>query len=569
MSFNAIDQPISEVFNKTEFVIPRNQRRYVWGKINWQELMEDIVISSNNSINPHFFGSIVLKDNGKTDGISNYTIIDGQQRLTTLTIVLLAIMKLFAEQNSTNDFLGTVDYVQPKNNRNQPICILQSEYHQSLTKLINETIQLESGDKTSISAFVDSNILSKSRDKAIGNALKYFYAEIKKETDGSDTPNETLLRIRNAVINMILVKIVCSTEEDSYTIFEILNARGQELEPHELLKNYIMRYIQPIDRRDDAKVKWEELESKLGPFIKKFISHYVIHRFGNNENKETDYRIIKTQTKGGNINELLDDIKLKSEYYLKFISPQKDGEDANCEKYEYEIFNFFKSKRQEQFRPIILSLIHQKEIGKLTEGLYKQTLRFIYNFYVCYNIIGEERSNNLQDIVKKYAPILEDDFNKANLELFARSLKGKIPSLTWFESSFDNLGWSNHSEMFRGEKNKTRVQITLEIIEKFVSQRNDIGEFTIEHVLPDSYGEENAHIGNLIPLEDALNQRCSTKSLQDKYAIYSGSTFKTAQNFAERYNTKEFKPKDRTLFLARLIYNNILALNQFDFKNDV
>lgn len=52
---------------------------------------------------------------------------------------------------------------------------------------------------------------------------------------------------------MTAVKIVSSSEEDSYTIFEILNARGQELAAHELLKNYIMRYIQPAERRDDAR----------------------------------------------------------------------------------------------------------------------------------------------------------------------------------------------------------------------------------------------------------------------------------------------------------------------------
>ena len=62
-----------------------------------------------------------------------------------------------------------------------------------------------------------------------------------------------LKEIRNAVLEMTVVKIVSNSEEDSYTIFEILNARGQELAAHELLKNYIMRYIQPVERRDDAK----------------------------------------------------------------------------------------------------------------------------------------------------------------------------------------------------------------------------------------------------------------------------------------------------------------------------
>ena len=69
---------------------------------------------------------------------------------------------------------------------------------------------------------------------------------------------------------MVLVSIISSTEEDSYTIFEILNARGQELEQHELLKNYIMRYIDPIENRDMAKEKWEIMEKELGKYFKRF-----------------------------------------------------------------------------------------------------------------------------------------------------------------------------------------------------------------------------------------------------------------------------------------------------------
>ena len=63
------------------------------------------------------------------------------------------------------------------------------------------------------------------------------------------------------------------------------------------------------------------------------------------------------------------------------------GENGNCETYEYEIFSFFKSKRQEQFRPLILSLIHQKELGNITEKMYIQALEFVYNFFICFTII--------------------------------------------------------------------------------------------------------------------------------------------------------------------------------------
>lgn len=87
MAFEAKDYAISDILNKSVFDIPRNQRRYVWKKPHWQDLYEDIVFSITET-KPHFVGSIVLESGGKKDGLSYYTIIDGQQRLTTITIVL-------------------------------------------------------------------------------------------------------------------------------------------------------------------------------------------------------------------------------------------------------------------------------------------------------------------------------------------------------------------------------------------------------------------------------------------------------------------------------------------------
>lgn len=78
------------------------------------------------------------------------------------------------------------------------------------------------------------------------DALKFFTNKL------NTLENEKILQIRDA-FRISYVNIISTTEEDSYTIFEILNARGLDLEDYELLKNYIMRYLQPIETRDDAK----------------------------------------------------------------------------------------------------------------------------------------------------------------------------------------------------------------------------------------------------------------------------------------------------------------------------
>ena len=384
MAFDAKDQTVGDLLNKVVFSIPRNQRRYVWDKENWEELYEDILFACKNERKAHFIGSIVLKDEGKKEGVSNYIIIDGQQRLTTITLILISIMKLFHERNMRDEFLGTIDYIMTKNNRNQQMSILTSTYHISLENIIKNIIKLDDinyTNYTDMNSFVDSCILaSDERDKKISDAIKFFYDSIKKEIDKDKlSANERLLEIRDAVIEMVLVSIISSSEEDSYTIFEILNARGQELEDHELLKNYIMRYIEPIENRDLAKEKWEGMERELGKYIKKYIKHYVWHRYGIVEGLNT-YRIIQRKSRGENVNDLLDDILIKAKYYCKFIKPAM-GDDGNCKGYEYRIYSFFKSKKQEQFRPVLLSLLHQKELGNLSEKLYENTLKYLYNFF--------------------------------------------------------------------------------------------------------------------------------------------------------------------------------------------
>ena len=566
MSFEAKEHSMGSVLNKVIFDIPRNQRRYVWNKDNWTDLYEDIVFSISEG-KPHFMGSIVLEETAKKHDLTYYTIIDGQQRISTIIFAIIAIMKLFYERGMDDAFEGTISYLQSKNNRNQKLNILNSDYHTSIGSITSAILSI--GDRAiSISAFIDTHILSKNKDKCIGEAIKYFYFTIKSDIESYDDTNERLIAIRDTILDITVVRIVSSSEEDSYTIFEILNARGQDLEPHELLKNFIMRYIQPTELRDDAKTKWEEMESVVGSTINKYVKHYTTHKFGDIRDKySSPYHAIQKNYRGKNVAELLDDIKLKSEYYSKIIHPVI-GHDGNCSSTEYKVFMFFKTKKFEQFRPIILSLIHQKEIEKIDNTKYELALKYIYNFFICYAIIGEEKSNKLEDIVFKYAPLLENEYSDETLQAFASSLKRKIPGLEWFTNAFRNIGWSKYFDLYKGEKCKNRVQIILEIIEMFVSQNNGINDFTIEHILPDSEGIENSQIGNLIPLEDSLNRRCGSKPLSDKYTIYKESCFTSARKITERYEKTGFNASQRTEFLAKLIYNNILEFNQFDFTID-
>ncbi len=168
----------------------------------------------------------------------------------------------------------------------------------------------------------------------------------------------------------------------------------------------------------------------------------------------------------------------------------------------------------------------------------------------------------------KYAKILEENYSDKVLQEFAINLKGKLPSYEWFLNAFKNIGWSKHFGLYTGDKNKKRVQVVLEVIEKFISQKNVVPEFSIEHMLPDVEDIKNSQIGNLIPLEENLNGNLGKKPLSEKWDVYNQSAFSSCRGVAKRYKDKNFNPNQRTEHLAKLMFNNILELNQLDFSKD-
>lgn len=560
MAFSATEIHINKLLNDRILEIPRNQRHYVWKKENWLDLLSDInFIVKNKNDKKHFIGSIVLKKEVSINGLDKYTIIDGQQRTITIMLFLTAIMKLFQDNGMEKDFKGTIPYLISKDRKNEEYCILHSEEHLFIKDFVFKVTNYE--DHRSINELIKFSIINKKKENNIAKAILFFYDELKELSTKETDPCIYLIAMRDALIDTNCVEIIANTEEDSYTIFEILNARGQALEDHELLKNYIMRYILPQNAVDEVKKKWEVLEGLLGGSINRFFKHYTTHKMLVT-NKEQIFRVLQRAYPKDNVSALMEDIMLKSYYYHTIISPLKSGENRNCSEVEYKVFSFFKEKRAEQFRPILLSLMDKKENKQLALEKYEDALLFLYSFFVCYNIIGEEKSNKLEDVIYKYAPILENNFSEQELKNFIDSIKKKIPSLQTFTERLKTLGWSNHNDFYKTNKNKERVRIVLELIEEHLSGRINFEDSTLEHILPDSQNNENALIGNIILLEDGINQNCKDKPFREKLDFYRSSNYKMARGLASRYEDKDFSPQGRTDFLARIIYKDILHLDK-------
>lgn len=544
MSFDARQSNIGKLLSDSIYRIPRNQRRYVWDDHNWGDLYNDIMLVTDGTASTsHFLGSIVLKEEDSESGIDVYTVIDGQQRIITLTILMAAVIFQFKKRGMADDAKGTVKYVLATDNKGTGKEIVEPEHHLTLPKIAKSVAEVDPQalKKKSASAFAKERCASDS-DEPIVKAFVFFDGELAKLDD------PTLIRFRDSLVTTQYVNISSSSDEDLYTIFEILNARGLPLDDSDLLKNFVMRYIQPESKRDDAKKIWLDIEQNLGGSLNTFLRHYAIHccRF---TSKDKDvYKKIRDTTDPHKAQALLDDLQLKSRSYRRFLNPPDNT-------YEGIVLSYFKQHRVQVFRPLILSLMHRADVEDIDESTYEDALRFIYQFYVCDKVIGGYESNHLTDSIAKHAFAIEKHFDAdETLQAWRASFREKLPSEESFNKSFLALGWSHTYAPFEGPRNKDRCKVILELLERSKSNVTEIGDYTIEHILPDAEDDAHASIGNLLLLEEVLNQRCKDKPLSEKLGIYAQSGFATTRGFAARYANKEFKIDSRALFMARTIF---------------
>ena len=129
MSFKAEQRDIDYLLSNKLYEIPRNQRRYVWNKDNWEDLWSDLEFIVNNQQygKRHFLGSIVLREENRVIGIQRYTIIDGQQRIITIILFMSALVAVLKENGLEDDFKGTITKLIIKDLKNQDNCIISTK----------------------------------------------------------------------------------------------------------------------------------------------------------------------------------------------------------------------------------------------------------------------------------------------------------------------------------------------------------------------------------------------------------------------------------------------------------
>ena len=302
--------------NKTQFVIPVYQRNYDWSTGQCKQLLDDILeVGTNKKMNAHFIGSIVYvhDDVYTASRIKELTVIDGQQRLTTLTLIYLTLYRLAIENNNealVNEISETylINKFAPEEEK------LKLRPTENNDKAIKYLLR---GDKDE-----EFNVFSKVIDN-----FNYFKSRINEEN------SEFVL---NGLAKLMFVEISLNREKDDpQRIFESLNSTGLELSQADLIRNYI---LMGLNRRDQDKIYnhyWEIIEklakdetmntSRVSDLIRDYLT------LVNNKipNKSKVYLEFKAKFPTTDLQELeanLSPLKSLVKFYNKLLNPKNESD---------------------------------------------------------------------------------------------------------------------------------------------------------------------------------------------------------------------------------------------------
>lgn len=559
--FKAEERTIRDILSKKEirFKIPRNQRDYVWEEKQWKELANDIIDcieynhkDSKYENNEYFIGSCVLEKHKKNIEL----IVDGQQRLTTITIILSVLYDLFEELNQQKLFEGIYSYLYKKSDDGDEYFTIENE---NLDPYYSEVILF----KSEIRDFI---LTQNEQQKRIEKSFYFFKDFLNKKIislENDDQKIEYLIAFRNQLLNLKIIEISVSNEIDGYTVFEILNAKGKQLQLGDRMKNLILKRIPKTFPTDQAKLKWEKIRKNIEEVSKSensftdFLNHYWISTYEKLKDEDEIYYFFKTKINKSEVVDFLNDLEKNSEYY-KEITLSNLNKITNEKEFSLNSFKIFRNR---QVRPILLSLYHNNNIGRITDEQLIKYIRRLENFHFIFSAITSTPANKIEKTYNSYPSIIKHKFSKEILETFFKELEAKKPSYDIFERNFVLKGYSHKNSDLKSNRSIINYILQRFEYEKQNSKELLINELTIEHISNDNGTEQNSKIGNLLPLSKSINENCSDGTFQEKILKYKKSSFKTVQDFLTYNSSKEdWTTNDidlRSKKLAKLAYESV------------
>lgn len=537
------------------YKVPDFQRDYSWQEENWEDLWQDILelMESNSS---HYLGAIVLQNSANSD--KNFTIIDGQQRLATLSIIVIAVIDKIKnlidkdiEKEANQDRLEILrrNYLADKDPRSL-------RYSSKL--LLNENNDnFYQGYLINLRTPLNSRSLSKS-NQLLWQAFKYYSSCIEKLSKIIASGEKLAEFLTDTIAERLLfIQINVEDELNAYTVFETLNARGIELSSTDLLKNYLFSLFQGADDLREAQRQWKRIINTVQ--MEKFpeFLRYYLSLKQTRVRRGRLFKLTRNLVKNAQqAFDLLDQLEDYSSLFVALSNPNdefwRDLPDNRPFVRELQLF------RVSQAYPTLLAAYKSFPPGDFT-----RLLKLVCVFSFRYTIVSSLNPNELEKIYNQVAiEISRGDI--INPRQVFENLRSVYVADEKFKQDFAYLSIST-----KGQKKKLARYILwkLESDADTSNKPADEDGFSIEHILPESPSdhwrddftddqiEEMVYnIGNLTPLEPKLNRQIGNEVYSIKQEVYQKSSYALTKNIlAEEWTTDTIASRQRRL-AQRAVY---------------
>lgn len=504
------------------YKVPSYQRDYSWKWDHWEDLWADIqTILNGESV--HYMGSIVLQNKGE----KNYSVIDGQQRLATLTLIVLATIKTI--QN-------LVDKNIERENNEERIKLLSKKFLGDKDPgSLTYSAKLELNENNN--SFFQSHLLVfrpplnekklGDSDKLLWNAYNFFLGKISEHFKGIENGEQMANFLNKQVAEKLkFIQIVVENELSAYTVFETLNYRGERLTISDLLKNFLFSLATKTDL-EHVKDKWKRTVDTIGlDKFPTFLRHYWISKNKLTSEKHLFKSLKESVQSSPQVIDLLDELEKNAQLYnalTTYTDKIWTGQREIIKRIrEIDLF------KERQALPILLA-----SYNHLSQEEFTKVLRIISVITFRYTIIGGLHTNLKEDVYNK-ASVKISKGELTNAAAIAKEVKSLYTSDKDFKNDFSTVSISTR----RGKKIVRYILFEIENHLSHADNDYEVNPATIEHILPENADEIWTHnfptsiqeslvyrLGNYTLLEDDKNRECSTKNFTEKKAIYVSSQY--------------------------------------------
>jgi uncharacterized protein with ParB-like and HNH nuclease domain len=495
------------------------QRDYVWEEEDIEQLANDIIESMKENQEKYFLGAIVL-----TDGEGKYLIVDGQQRITTLTIFIAALK--FKLKNSD---IGLSSYLNK--------FIVDQKLTKGVIEISPRLLFDEISADNAIKKIFEGDLLSDIDIDSDTDTAKNIKAGFSYLINYLGMPNLDLSKLADYLLNkVVLLPYITNNMKQALTVFETLNSKGRSLTPIDLLKNALFSH-EPESNWESLKEQWVKFKTTLDGVReseKRFLKYYILV---NHSQRVAEGEVFDWITNPRNTTmsdspfRFLEHIQNFAESYSYVINNKApDGtENKKIQNIRYL------AEKGRQFFPLLISL---KKLNSSSDS-YEKILNSIESLLFSYSIM-RAYTGAIESTFSEWTRKLNNAQSEDEINKFID--KDVVPEVKRMgRQAYEKLCVLTEKDIARKKLQFLLVRIDIELNVIAGSAYKAITEYSnyeIEHIIPKKYDSEIINgltpelhaeiifkLGNLTILEKPLNRSIKNSSISEKKRTYENSAY--------------------------------------------